>query len=255
MTAPLLIKYHEGEHLTPAEWQVVQQVLAQCNVSINEAVALNIWSSDPKPLQEQLKQGNTYRYVSQTLDALATQLWYKTPDGEEVRHVLETLQNICYKDKSLAELYEVGRRLAMPGMTTLILSAMRKIHIAVNAENIIAHIYSAMYKNPIQDDIIVYRTIQEKAVGTSVTNCGFVSTSRTKEASFIKYPGYNTLFELTIPQSTHCIDITPFSNYDTVESEVLLPPNVITVTEQHTNGYATYIKGTVLEIEKLEQFW
>ena len=249
MIAPLLIKYYEGEQLTPAEWNVLQHALMQYNVSLHEAVALNLWSSDPEPLQEQIKQGNTHHYVSQTLDNLAMQLWYKTPDGEEVRYILEALQNICYKDKTLAELYKEGRRLALPGMTTSILSAIRKIHIAVNADNITANIYEAMHKNPTKEGITVYRAIQGKVIGPSITNCGFVSTSKTKEASFIKYPGYNVLFELKVPQNTHCIDMAPFSNYDKVESEILLPPNVIEITEQKTDGYNIYAKGIVHEIE------
>lgn len=249
MIAPLLIKYYEGEELAPTEQQTVYKTLEQYNISMNEAVALNIWSSDPEPLQEQLKLGNTSCYISKTLDALAVQLWDKTPDGEEIRYILEALQDIDYKNKSLSELYKKGRRLALPGMTVHILSAIRKIHIASNAQNIIAHIYNAMYKNPLKDNITVYRAIQGAPVCSSFINHGFVSTSLTKEASFIKYPGYNTLLELTIPQGTHCINIIPFSNYDTVESEVLLPPNAIAITEQHTNGYAVYAKGIVHEIE------
>lgn len=250
MIASLLIKLHEGEKLSSQEQELVHKTLQEKNVSLHEAVALNLWSSNAPAIQEQLLCGNTYNYVSRTLETLANQLWHLTPDGEEVRYVLEALQNICYANTTLSELYEKGRSIALPGMTTSVLSAMRKIHIAVNAEDIAALIYAAMHKHPLKEEITVYRAIQGKVIGPSVMNRGFVSTSLTKKDSFIKYPGYNVLFELKVPAETHCIDIVPFSNYDTVENEILLPPNIIEIQEQTTDGHNIYVKGMVHEIKE-----
>jgi hypothetical protein len=249
--APLLIKIHECETLTEKEQVQLNTTLAKHNIDWAEALALNLWSSNAPAIQEYILKGHTYHYASHVFETLANELWYLTPDGEEVRYVLEALQNICYAGVQLPELYEQGRKIALPGMETPVLSAMRKMQIAANAQELAGLVYKAVHRNTLSAEKVVYRAIKSEVIGPSMLNRGFVSTSATKEASFAKYPGYNTLFELTLPEGLPCIDITPFSNYDTVESEILLPPCVFTFTEKHTEGDLTVIKANVEEVVQI----
>lgn len=248
--APLLVKIYEGDQLSHTEQNAVQQTLVAHNVSLYEAVSLNIWSDNSHVIQEQIRHGNTHRYVSHTLDTLANQLCHKKHNDADIKSVLDALQDMCYQNQALPELYAIGRKIAVPGSTASVLSAIRKIHIAIHAKAIAAHIYKAIQKNSLLHDIIVYRAIHGHTIVPSVVNYGFVSTALTKETSFIKYPGYNMLFELKVPAGMHCIDVTPFSNYDIVESEILLPPNVIEITDSYTNGVYTQLNGIVHEIEE-----
>lgn len=246
--APLLIKMHEDEALTKAELELVHKTIAQHNVSIHEALALYIWSSCSTPLQEQLKCGNTYNYVTHVSNQLASQLWCLASDGEEVRCVLEALQNVCYADKTIAELYAFGKQIAPnKHMQTPILSAMRNIHIAVNANTIIAKLRTAIQKNSNSTPLTVYRAMKEPVEGNEIITRGLMSTSLTEEASFAKYDEYKTVLKIHVPPGVQCVDVAPFSVYDVVESEVLFPPNVIRITEREVKADKVYLTG-ILEI-------
>ncbi len=252
MITSLLIKLHEGSPLTQEEQELVYKTTGNHNVSVAEAVALYLWSSESQPIQEQLKYGNTYQYVSNVLDALAMQMYYLTPDGDEIRFVIESLQNVCYADKSLAELYEYGRRIAPNAkMAVSICAAIRKIHIAVNATSTIQKLCSAIQKNSTDKPLTVYRALKRPVDSREVISRGLMSASRSEETSFAKYEEYQTVLKVHIPAGTPCVNVEPFSVYDTVEAELLFPPNVIRITEQENRGDRMYLTG-IMEI--LDEF-
>ncbi|MBQ8806468.1 MAG: hypothetical protein IJZ68_08445 [Bacteroidaceae bacterium] len=248
--APLLIKAHEGEDLTYKELGTVNQVLDQYNLSMEEAIALNIWTDTPKPIQDYIRYGDNHRYCKEELALLAEKLRARYCSESDIQYIVNHVRNIKYAYRELKECYQNALPLCTDSTKTPILSTVKNLHTAVNVPEIIAHIYKAMHDNPLKENITVYRAIQGQFVGPSIMNEGFVSTSLTKESSFAKYTGYNTLFELHLPTGFHCINVTPFSNYDTEENEILLPPNVFVITERFTNGYSVYIKANVAEIEE-----
>ena len=247
-----LTKLHEGQSLTQAEQELVYKTTGNHNVSVAEAVALYVWSSESQSLQEQMKCGNTYQYVSNVLDALAVQLYYYTPDGEEIRFVIESLQNICYADKSLAELYEYGRRISpSTKIAVSICAAIRKIHIAVNANSTIQKLCSAIQKNHTDKPLTVYRALKRTVDSREVISRGLMSASRSEEASFAKYEDYKTVLKIHVPTGTPCVNVEPFSMYDSVEAELLFPPNVIRITEREEKDNRVYLTGTM---EILDEF-
>ena len=246
--APLLIKSHEGEELTYKELGTVNQVLDQHNVTLEEAIALNLWTDTPAPIQEQLRTVNTHLYCQKELQDLADKLSARCCCESDIQYIVNHVRNIRYAYRDLKECYQNALPLCTDSTKTPILSTVKNLHTAVNALDVIQHIYSAMMKNPLQESITVYRAIHGKFVGPSITNEGFVSASLTKETSFIKYPGYQTLFELNVPVGFHCINVTPFSNYDTEEQEILLPPNVFVITQSNSNQYYVHACANVLEI-------
>lgn len=248
--AHLLIKLYEGESLTSTEEKLVKKICDIHNVTMEEAVALNIWSDNARPIQEYIKYGDTNRYCKEELNRLAEKLKGRMMHEPEIQYIVNTVRDIQYAHRILKDCYADVLPLCERNTKTSILATVRNLHIALNVTDIIAHIYKAMYNNPIEEPLTVYRAIEGQFIGRGMINQGFMSTSLTKEASFLKYTTYKTLFELTLPKGFHCINIIPFSNYDTEEKEVLLPPNAFALTERTAqNGYV-YAKCTVYEIEE-----
>ncbi len=247
--APLLIKAHEGEELTCKELGTVNQVLDKHNVNLEEAIALNLWTDTPEPIQEYLRTGNTHHYCRKELDYLAEKLRARYCCEADVQYIVNHVGNIRYAYRELKECYQNALPLCTDSTKVPILSTVKNLHTAVNAIDFIGEICDAMRKNPLKEKITVYRAIHGKFIGPSITNEGFVSTSLTKDASFTKYPGYQTLFELTLPDGLHCINVIPFSNYDTEEQEILLPPNVFIITDCKDYGTYVHVRATVAELE------
>lgn len=240
--APLLIKAHEGHVLSCQELGVVNQVLDRCHVTMEEAIALNLWSDTPQSFQEHMQYGHTQRYCQAELNRLTQQLQARGCNNNYVLYIVNHIRTMQYQYQDLKECYE--NALLCTGDTKVsVLSTVKNLHTAINAPRFIANIYAAMHNNPLPSPITVYRAIKGDAV--NLTSQSFISTARTPEASFAKYPEYTTIMALTLPAGLPCIDITPFSNYDTTEKEILLPPTQLLVVEESIQGTHRYIKATV----------
>ncbi len=121
----------------------------------------------------------------------------------------------------------------------------------------------ALSKSIIPKAIKVYRAIKTKGNATldilngkHSNNEGYISTSPLYDSSFAKYDDYDTVLELFVPSGSKGIFITPLSDYDTVEQEVLFGPSNIYYTDvQHgvidKNGkLKTIVKAILVSKDK-----
>ena len=131
-------------------------------------------------------------------------------------------------------------------------STLTSINTAIKCMNSLNHIDETLYqlddalsKARIPSDIKVYRAIKTKGDMDLDTlnrryskSRGYISTSPLYDSSFAKYDDFNTVIEILVPSGSKGIYITPLSDYDTAEHEVLFG---------HSNLHYTDIRSGVID--------
>lgn len=257
-----LQKLSEGEKLSSSEEKKVLAMTARHNVTVDEAVALFLWSVSSPPIQYSITN-NTDTYISGVLRTLEQQLTQKVLLQKEkeallglVRSMIPTmkrncLKSKCYKEslikhsKHLQTFYEAGRiaTAQRKDVRVSVLSAIRKINIATSATLIVPLIHSAIKKHKNDEPLTVYRAMKQETDGTHLENKGFMSASKTKESSFAKYDTYKFVMEIHVPKNTPCMDISEFSAYDNVEKEILFLSNIICLSDKKSQEGRIYATG------------
>lgn len=246
--APLLMRLYDGDVLSDQEWKCIIETINAHHITLPEALALNIWSDNPTPLQEQLKRGSAQAYCVREIHNLKQKLHSRQIPQNNIHDIIQAVENIPYTQFSLKECYDSMLAVCTTIIKPSICASVRNLHIAHSAPEIVKHICTAIMRHPLAEPLTVYRAVKNTYPDPIIINRGLTSTSVTASASFVKYDGYNTILELILPAGFHCINIAPFSNYDDVEQEILLPPNRITVSEHYTQAQHVYIKGTAQEL-------
>ena len=258
-----LRKLSEGEKLSSLEEKKVLATTARHNVTVDEAVALYLWSVSSVSIQYSITK-NTDTYISGVLRTLEQQLTQKVLLQKEKETLLALVRSMvpamkrnclkskCYKEslikhsKHLQSFYEAGRIATSKKeeVRVSVLSAIRKINIATSAALIIPLIHSAIKKHVNDEPLTVYRAMkQETGTGTRLENHGFMSASKTKESSFAKYDTYKFIMEIHVPKNTPCMDISEFSAYDNVEQEILFLSNIICLSDKKSQDGRIYATG------------
>ena len=139
-------------------------------------------------------------------------------------------------------------------------SAIKHMNSLTHIDGTIANLDDALSKARLPSSIRVFRALKTHGNYPSnvsyIENEGYTSTSPLYDTSFAKYDEFDIVMELYLPKGTKGIYITPLSDYDTVEQEVLLDTNEIYVTTVQPNTIdqngkrKTHIKGLLLSKER-----
>lgn len=247
----ILRKLSEGEKLTPTEEQKILDITAQHNITIDEAVALYLWSTSSAAIQ------HPNDYMHSVMQNLETQLNQVAP--QNVTHILASMQEIILQmrqnvsqseelslmehSKGLQTLYESARTVTDRKSRVSVLSAILQLYIALSAPVIIQLMRNAIERNRTDKPLIVYRAMKYPIESDEIVSNGFMSTSKTLEDSFAKYASYQFVLTVYIPVNTPCLDITPLSVYGDTENEILFLPNTIEVLERKICNNRIYATG------------
>lgn len=257
-----LRKLSEGERLSSLEEKKVLAMTARHNITVDEAVALYLWSANSAPIQYAVSN-NTDTYISGVLRTLEQQLNQKVLLQKERESLLglvrsmvpamkrNCLKSRCYKEslikhsKHLQAFYEAGRiaTAQRKEVRVSVLSAIQKISVATSATLIIPLIHSALKKHANDEPLTVYRAMKQEGTGDRLETHGFMSASKTQEDSFAKYDTYKFVMEIHVPKNTPCMDISDFSAYDNAEKEILFLSNIICLSDKKTQDGRIYATG------------
>lgn len=257
-----LQKLSEGEKLSSLEEKRVLAMTARHNITVDEAVALYLWSVSSPSIQCSVSN-NTDTYISGVLRTLEQELTQKVLLQKEKETLLALVRSMvpamkrnclkskCYKKslikhlKHLRAFYEAGRIATSKRkeVRVSVLSAIRKINIATSATLIVPLIHSAIKKHVNDEPLTVYRAMKQDTGHGCLETHGFMSTSKTKEDSFAKYDSYKFVMEIHVPKNTPCMDISEISAYDNVEKEILFLSNIISLSDKKIQDGRIYATG------------
>ena len=228
-------------------------------LTIENAKALNMYSCDSEIILAVKNQTKSIDDIKDTIAGISTEfLEQRHLDGQDIDKVLSFVKGLDY-DRPLYQNFEAAKEFAeendIPRSSLpTIRTAIKEFDTVYRIDGIISEIDDVMSKSTIEDSMTLYRAIKipdvtdETVMDKLNTNSvGYTSTSPTYETSFAKYEDYNVVIEMQIQKGTHGIDLAPFSDYDSVESEILIGPNKLEVsTIQSTidhNGNEKIILG------------
>ena len=140
-----------------------------------------------------------------------------------------------------------------------ILGTIQNINKLIHIDKTINQLDDALSKSMVDESIKVYRALKGVTKKSLVSmdnqvihNPGYTSTTPIYDDCFAKYDDYDTVIEMSIPKGTQGLDITRFSDYDSVENEILLYDNDLIVYDinmgikDKNNKEMNFIKGYVV---------
>ncbi len=167
-----------------------------------------------------------------------------------------------YENYQYSKQYLAEREIPKNSFAT-VNSAIKHMNSLQHIDETISQLDDALSKARLPKAMKVYRAIKTKGNIDLETlnqnyanNEGYTSTSPLYDSSFAKYDDYNIVIELYAPKGTKGAYITPLSDYDTVEQEVLFSSNHIHFTDIQygvidKNGKSkTVVKGFLLSKER-----
>lgn len=242
-------------------------MLKDSNLTVENAKAINQYSNGSNMIlsvkrgtasREEIKQG--------IFDDLSSKLRERGVSEDAIKEIAGKVDGLDYQ-KPAHENYDAIRESLgddMPaGCIPSINKSVKDMNSYHHIDETIEQLDDGLSKAQLPCSMKLYRAVKTKEgvdvtdfVGKSSDNKGYTSTSPLYDSSFAKYDEYDTVMELHAPKGTRGIYMAPFSDYDSVEQEVLLNPNDVYFTEAQTdvidkNGKSkTMLKGMVLSKDK-----
>lgn len=251
-----------------ADIQSFIQYIDEQNLTVENAKALNMYSCDSEMILAVKNETKTKTEIASTISDITTDfLEQRHLDSQSIDKVLTFVRDLDYSKplyQNFAEAKEFAEENDIPRSSLpTIRTAIKEFDTLSRIDNIVSEIDDSMSKSTLNESVTLYRAVKipETTDETvldklSLDNPGYTSTSPTYDTSFAKYPDYNVVLEMQISAGTHGIDLTPFSDYDSAESEVLIGPNKLDVsTIQSTmdhNGNEKIIVGCEVLDNSLE---
>lgn len=226
--------------------------LNKTNTSIDELVAYARYSNSYRimsgikrgelPEQEQkkvkaafYKRMNQQGFKNEVIDEIDKKINSLTGP---LHDQIEELNNYL-DDMSIMYKYKLG-----------IKSYLMDVHLIKNINTLLKAMDEGLSK-PIDESIIVYRAMKydsfekrdikiSSLLGKNLSEIGYTSTSPFYDTSFAKYEDYDIVFEIKVPAGTEGKFISQFSYYGDTESEFLLNPNNLYITDinnRYTDRY------------------
>lgn len=254
--------------IKPKEINDFMQELEKCNLTIDNAKAINQYSNDSNMILS-MKRGLADR--GQLQNKIASDMISKLQTrGLSQEQILNLKDYICRLNfnKPLYENYEIVNQYRQE--TNMPRNCYPSICTAVKSMDSLEHIDSTLVslddglsKSRLPQSMKLYRAIKtngkinpEDYIGKSMNNKGYTSTSPLYNSSFAKYDDYDTVMEIYAPKGTKGLYMTLLSDYDNTEQEILLNPNDIYVIDAQKgavdeNGKTkTVLKGLLLSKER-----
>ena len=229
--------------IKPENLEIFKRDLADNNLTVENLKAINQYSNGSNMIlgvKRNLVEKSTIRQNIHT--QLNESLQARGLNKETIDNISNYINDLDYS-KPLHENYDILRNnidsLDLPGSSKAsMFTATKNMNNLNHIDETINSLDDALSKSYINESVKVYRALKgvpeeslTNMVGKSFNNKGYTSTTPVYESSFAKYDEYNTVIEMNIPKGTQGIDITRFSDYDSVENEILLNDNDLTVFE------------------------
>jgi len=247
-----------------SEIQNFLQYIDEAGLTIDNAKALNMYSYNSEIILAIKNDTKSTYELESDIRASATELLEQrgltTPQINKALGFVEDTdynrplyQNFAEAKEFFAE-HEIPKS-ALPTINT----AIKETDTVRRAESIVSEIDDALSKSTLSESIDLYRAIKLPRADASnvldtlvVDNPGYTSTSPEYESSFAKYEDYNVVLKMHAPEGTHGIALEPFSDYDSVEKEVLLGANRLEVSNvsdviDNDGNDKTLVEGEVVD--------
>lgn len=249
--------------ISSLQLQNFKSKLESMNLTVENALAINQYSNGSNMIlsakrgvsREQIKDG----ILSELTDKLQQRGLNEANISEienfvQTMNYVEPLYKLFYSSNNFFEETSLPRSCkASVNMTIKHLYALKHI------DSTLSSLDEGLSKTQLPTSMKLYRAVKCRPnlnLSQLSNNQGYTSTSPLYDKSFAKYDDYDVVMELYVPKGTQGIYITPFSDYDTTEQEVLLNANDIIYTGiEHgivdQNGrIKDIIKGIVLSKDK-----
>lgn len=243
-------------------------MLKKCKLTVENAKAINQYSNGSNMILS-IKRGNTSRdKIKQgIIDDLTSKLEIRGISQENISQIKNMVQQLDYQ-RPVHENYDMLRNslkcFNIPNNCyPTINTAIKHFDSYEHIDETIKQLDEGLSKSSLPHSVKLYRAIKSNSIenvenlsGKVSENNGYISTSPLYDASFAKYDEYDTVMELYVPKGTRGTYISPFSDYDSTEQEVLLDSNDIFFINAQTgvvdkNGRTKNIlKGVVLSKDK-----
>jgi len=243
-------------------------MLKDSNLTVENAMAINQYSNGSNMIlsvkrgtasREEIKQG--------IFDDLSSKLRERRVSEDNIKKIARSVESLNYQRPNYENYGAIRETLGTEdipsGCYTSINKSVKDLNNYHHIDETIEQLDEGLSKAQLPCSMKLYRAIRTKEgvdvtdwVGKSSYNKGYTSTSPLYDSSFAKYDEYNTVMELYAPKGTRGVYMAPFSDYDSVEQEVLLNSNDVYFTEAQTgvidkNGRSkTIVKGVVLSKDR-----
>ena len=254
--------------INPKEINDFMQELERCNLTVDNAKAINQYSNDSNMILS-MKRGLEDRGQIQNEIAsdMMSKLQTRGLSQEQILNLKDYIRRLNF-NKPLYENYEMVNqymqetnmpRNCYPSICTAVKSMDSLEHI----DSTLASLDDGLSKSRLPQSMKLYRAIKtngkinpEDYIGKSMNNKGYTSTSPLYNSSFAKYDDYDTVLEIYAPKGTQGLYMTLLSDYDNAEQEVLLSPNDMYVIDaqkgvvDENEKTKTVLKGLLLSKER-----
>lgn len=254
--------------INPKEINDFMQELEKCNLTIDNAKAINQYSNDSNMILS-IKRGLADRGQIQNKVAsdMISKLQTRGLSQEQILNLKDYIGRLNF-NKPLYENYEMVNKYMQEvniprNCYTSICMAVKSMDSLEHIDGTLASLDDGLSKSRLPQSMKLYRAIKtngkintEDYIGKSMNNKGYTSTSLLYNSSFAKFDDYDTVMEIYAPKGTQGLYMTLLSDYDNTEQEILLNPNNIYVMDVQKgvvdpNGKTkTILKGLLLSKER-----
>lgn len=225
-----------------SEIQAFLQYIDNAGLTVDNAKALNMYSYNSETILAIKNDTKSAYEIESDIRASAAELLEQrgltTP---QINKALGFVEDVDYNrplHQNYAEAKEFFTEHEIPkSALPTINTAIKETDTVRRAEDIVSEIDDALSKSRLSESTDLYRAIRLPGADSSnvletlvVDNPGYTSTSPEYESSFAKYDDYNVVLKMHAPEGIHGIALEPFSDYDSVEKEVLLGANKLEVS-------------------------
>jgi len=258
----------EGQGIRRQDIDSFNSMLKDSNLTVENAMAINQYSNGSNMIlsvkrgtasREEIKQG--------IFDDLSSKLRERGVSEDTIERIAGSVDGLDYQRPNHENYGSIREALGTEdipsGCYTSINKSVKDLNNFHHIDETIEQLDDGLSKAQLPCSMKLYRAIRTKEgvdatdwVGKSSDNKGYTSTSPLYDSSFAKYDEYDTVMELYAPKGTRGVYMAPFSDYDSVEQEVLLNSNDVYFTEAQTgvidkNGRdKTMVKGVVLSKDR-----
>lgn len=243
-------------------------MLNGCNLTVENAIAFNQYSNCSNMILSVKRGSDSRKDIKQgIINDLTSKLQERGIDEKIISEIQNSIQRLDYQ-RPLHENYYILRNIfseyhipnnCYPTINT----AIKHLNSFQHIDETIEQLDDGLSKARIPQSMKLYRAVKSKST-TNLSelsskvgeNKGYTSTSPIYDSSFAKYDEYDTVMVLYVPKGTKGAYITPFSDYDSTEQEVLLDSNDVFFIDIQTgvidkNGRTKNIlKGIVLSKDR-----
>lgn len=250
----ILSMINNGNEVSDSALQKVMAHIAELNITMDEALAINILSETSSFIQEYIRNGNVNNAIDNVYRTLQRKLQTRATAHTKISKTIELLTQLDYEqpiDTLIKYAWDkIDRYIPDSTSKVSVFEAIKELHWCYNIEKICNNLLAATQRMQNQKARIVYRGERKPPKNGVIHYSGIMSTSATLQESFAKYDEYCYVYTLFVPEGVHCMDISTLSGYSDTEKEILFPPCTIHILHQEHQDDKLMIYGLVQDAHK-----